>query len=137
MRLILGLLISLPLMTQSGWHTIKDKTGACQMLVPPDWTVLSTPGHAASPDHLDTTIILGSRPYRPFSDETLKMMAETVFENSAERSLYLQKSTGGKVVGYHVEAPGRANACIAQITASRSYPLDSIKKIAATVSAVQ
>jgi hypothetical protein len=131
------LLFSPVLVAQPGWHTIKDKTGSCQLSVPPNWTVLSTPGHAASPDHMDTTVAVGLRAYKPFSDETLKMLAETVFENSAERSFYLAKSSNPKALSYHVEAPGRTNACIAQISATPSTSRDDIKKIALTLSAVK
>lgn len=118
---------------------MKDKTGACQLSVPPNWTILSTPGHASSPDHMDTTVLSGHRPYRPFSDETLQMLhPDKVFENSSQRSFYVTKAAGAPAtVAYHVEVPGSSNACIAQITATPAYPQDEIKKVALSLSAAK
>lgn len=139
MRLMFGMLFSTILMAQPGWHTIKDKTGACQLSVPPNWTVLSMRGHAASPDHMDTTVLSGHRPYRPFSGEDLQTLnPDKVFENSSRRSFYVTKAIGTPAtVAYHVEAPGRANGCIAQITATPAYSQDEIKKIALSLSAAK
>lgn len=137
MRIILGtLLFSTLLMSQPGWHAVKDKTGVCQLAVPPNWEVLSTPGHAASPEHMGTTVLSGHTPYRPFSEGTLKVLnPATVFENSPQRSFYVTKPSSSKTIVYHVEAPGRGNDCIAEISATSSYSLDEIKKIALSLSA--
>lgn len=131
------LLFSTLLMAQPGWRTIKDKTGSCQLSVPPNWIVSSTPGHVSSPDHMDTTVITGLRAYRPFSEETLKMLnIATVFENSAKRLFYVTKPAGNAVT-YHVEVPGGAKSCVAQISARPSYSQDEAKKIALTLSAAK
>src|ERR1700759_1609049 len=74
MKVTLGLLFSALLIGQPGWHTIKDKTGACQLSVPPNWTLLSDPDKANSPDHITTIVRSGMRAYRPWSEETLKML---------------------------------------------------------------
>jgi len=138
MRLIFGMLFSTLLLSQPGWHMIKDKTGSCQISVPPNWTILSTPGHASSPEHMDTTVISGLRQYKPFSEGTLKTLhPDTVFENSAMRSFFATKAPGAKTVAYHVEVPGGSKACIAQISATASQSQDEIKKIALSLSAAK
>jgi hypothetical protein len=138
MRIVLGMLFSALLMSQPAWHSIKDKTGSCQLSLPPNWTILPLPGHASSPDHMGTTLISGQRPYRPFSEETLRVLhPDTVFENSPKRSFYAKKVPNATAVSYHIEVPGSANACVAEIGATPSYSLDEIKKIALTLSAAK
>ncbi len=139
MRLICRMLLfSTLLMSQSSWRTIKDKTGSCQLSLPPNWTILSTPGHASSPEHMETFVLSGLRPYKPFSEQTLKILhPDTVFENSPKRSFYVTKAPNGTTATYHVEAPGPANACVAQIGATSSYSQDEIKRIAFSLSAAK
>jgi len=85
---------------------------------------------------MTTMVIVGLRPYKPFHEETLKMLGvEKVFENSDKRSFFVTKPKGTPaLVNYHVEAPGRANACIAQVTATPSYSPEEIKAIALSLS---
>ncbi len=138
MRAIIGLLfLSAILSSQPGWQTVKDRTGACQLSVPGNWSVLSTPGHVSSPSHLGTTVISGNRAFRPFHESTLKMLGiDKLFENSAQRIFYSTKPHGTPpLMTYHVEAPGRTMSCIAEITSTPSYSLEEVKKIAASLSA--
>jgi len=141
MKLTLGMLLSSALLlAQPGWHTVKDKTGACQVSVPPNWTILSIPGQVSSPEHMTTITETGLRPYRPWSPETLKMLnIDKVFENSATRSFYVTRPTKGTpaLVNYHVEVPGGAKGCILQITATPSYSQQEIKAIALSLSAAK
>jgi len=129
------------LSAQSGWQTVKDKTGACQLSVPPAWSVLGTPGHAGSPEHLDTTVIVGRVAFHQFNfspgmQQVLHI--DVVYENSPRRVFYSGKSGGTPAaVIYHVEAPGRMNACIAEIATTPAYPADEPKKIAASLAAVR
>jgi len=140
MKVALGLLLfSTLIMGQTGWRVIKDKTGACQLSVPPNWTVLSTPGTANSPDKMTTMVRPGLRAYKRWSDETLKMLnIDKLFENSATRSFYVTKPAGNPPsLSYHVEVPGGANACIAQISAKPSSNLEEMKTVAATLTAAK
>jgi hypothetical protein len=134
-------LFSVSLSAQAGWQTFKDRTGDCQLSVPANWSVLSEPGHAGSPEHMGTTVIEGRVAFHPFhfSDGMLKVMnVETVFENSAQRVFYSANSgaTPPSLI-YHVEVPGRTKVCIAEISSTPSYPQDEVKKIAATLAAVR
>ena len=141
MKFTLGILLSSTLLlAQPGWHTVKDKTGACQVSVPPNWTILSNPGWVNSPEHMSTTVLAGLRPYKPWSPETLKTLdVDKVFENSDKRSFYVTKASKGTpaAVSYHVEAPGGAKACVVQISATPSYSLEEIKAIALSLSAAK
>jgi hypothetical protein len=122
------------LKAQSGWKTVKDRTGSCQISVPPNWTPLSTPGMVNSPQSRTTMVASGHRPYRPFSKETLTVLGvEKTFENSATRALYVGKPSGTPpFVNFHVEVPGKTNSCIAQITMPLGSDEDA-KKIALTL----
>jgi hypothetical protein len=130
------LLASNVLSAQSGWKTVKDKTGLCQISVPPSWTLLSEAGQVNSPLRTTTMVLSGHRPFRPFSDETIRVLdVGRVFENSATRIFYVGKPGGDPaLLNYHVEAPGKANSCIAQITLPPNSLEDDAKKIALTLS---
>ena len=139
MKLAFGLLFSAMLMGQSGWHAIKDKTGACQILVPPNWTVLSNPGNASSRDHMRALVRQGPSAYSPWDDETLKMLnIDKLFENSAKRSFYVTKPGGSPPSFlYHVEVPGGPNACIAEISAKPSSNQEEMRRVASSLAAAK
>ena len=132
---------SADLSAQAGWQTLRDKTGVCQLAVPGNWSLLSLPGHAASPEHMDTTVIEGRVAYRPFhfSQGEMKVLnIDKVFQNSAQRVFY-SANTGATPPSliYHVEVPGRTKVCIAQISTTPSFSQDEVKRIAATLTAVR
>jgi hypothetical protein len=130
------LLAATALSAQPGWKTVKDKTGACQISVPPSWTPLSTPGLVNSPQGMTSMLTSGHRPYRPFSAETLKVMnVDKVLENSATRALWANKPVGNPPhVTYHVETPGKTDSCIAEIPIASNSADDDAKKIALSLS---
>lgn len=134
--ILLVLSVSIDLTAQSGWKSVTDKTGSCQISVPPSWTLLSLAGHVNSPQGTTTMLISGHRPFRPFSDETIKVLnVDKVFENSATRVFYVGKPSGNPaLVNYHVEAPGKANSCIAEITLPLHSLENDAKKIALSLS---
>jgi hypothetical protein len=135
-----GLALTGPLLSAPpDWKITKDKTGVCQLLVPPQWTLLSTPGHVNSPESTTTAVLIGNRPYRPFGDETLRMLnVDKVYENTSKRSFYVTRpNETSKLVNYHVEVPGIQNACVAQITLSTRYPEEEAKQIALTLAPVK
>jgi len=136
MKYALLLLLCCPIVAaQTGWKTIKDETGACQMSVPPNWTLLSTSGTANSPDHTMATVTIGMSPFHPYSDMTLKMLnIGTLFENSAKRSFWVTKPVGSpSLVTYHVETPGGGNRCIAEIYLPPQHFVDEAKQIATSL----
>ena len=133
------LLASSTLFAQSGWKTVKDKTDACKISVPPNWTLLSTAGMANSPQNTSTIVIRGNTHFSHFSDMTLKMLnIDKVFENSASRIFYVTKPGSGNpsLVTYHVEVPGKGNSCIAEIYLRPNTLEDDARKIALSLSPV-
>ncbi len=124
---------------QAGWKTVQDKTGACQLSVPPTWTLLSGPGGANSPEHTTTRVIVGMRPFKKFREDTLKMLdVDQVYENSETRLFYVTKPGGTPpLVNYHVETAGKGNRCVAEITLSPHSREDEAKKIAMSLSATK
>ena len=134
--ILLTLLVSTDLIAQSGWMTVKDKTGSCQISVPSTWILLAEAGHVNSPLHTTTMLIAGMRPFSKFSDETIKVLnVDRVIENSATRIFYVTKPGGNPpLVNYHIEAPGKAHSCIAQISLPPNTLEDDAKKIALSLS---
>lgn len=127
----LVLLLPSMLAAQAGWKTVKDKTGTCQISVPPNWVLLSTPGMVNSPESTTTMVMSGTSPFRPFSSETLTMLdIDKLYENTAQRSFYRTKPSSSGYVNYHIEVPGNGKRCIAQLTLSTKYSEDEAKKIA-------
>lgn len=130
------LIVSMDLSAQSGWKTVKDKTGSCQISVPPTWTVLAQPGMANSPQQTTTMLTSGRTRFRKFSAGTFKILdVDKIFENSDTRIFYADRPGGNPpLVSYHVEVPGKVNSCIAQITLRPNTPEDDAKRIALTLS---
>jgi hypothetical protein len=134
--ILLVLIASTVLNAQSGWKTVKDETGSCQISVPPTWTPLSQPGFVNSPQHIATVVTSGMN-FKPFDALTLKMLGiDKLFENSATRIFYVTKPGGNPLhVGYHVEVPGKAHSsCIAEIALPPNTLEDDAKKIALSLS---
>jgi hypothetical protein len=134
--LLVLLFVSTDLSAQSGWRTVKDKTGSCQISVPPTWTLLGQPGLVSSPQHITTMVISGNTRFSPFSAGTFKVLnVDKVFENSTTRIFYVGKPGGNPpLVSYHVEAPGKVNTCIAEIGLLPNTLEDDAKKIALSLS---
>jgi hypothetical protein len=119
-----------------GWKTLLDKTAKCQLSVPANWMLVSQqPGAANSPASTTTSVVTGTRPYRPYDEDTLKYLnIAKLYENTATRTFYVTKpSADSKAVTYGVVVPGSPNACIAQIMLPASYPEDEAKQIAMTL----
>lgn len=133
------LLMPTILAAQSGWKTVKDKTGSCQLSVPPSWTLLSSPGMVNSPESTTTMVLSGMSQFHKYGDETLKMLdIEKLYENSAQRIFYRTRPNGSQAnVDYHVEVPGNGKRCTAQIMLSLKYPEEEAKKIALSLGPVR
>lgn len=126
--------------TPAGWKMVKDKSGACQMAVPPDWEVNKTlPSMATAPDKSDAMVISQTgRTLKPISAVGQQAIgAEKMIENTAQRTFWAGKpvSLSGlpAVVGYHVTVPGKDGTCGAQITIPKGGSEELVKKIAATL----
>lgn len=132
------LLASTALNGEIAWKTVRDKAGACQISVPPNWTLLSIPGYVNLPQSATTIVTSGHRQYRPFSPETFRVLKiETVFENSTKRAFGMSKPSGSSsLVSYHVETSGKMNSCIAEIAIPQNASDEEAKTIALSLSKI-
>jgi hypothetical protein len=127
---------SLSAATPPGWLTIKDKTGVCQMSVPPSWSLIpSSPDAVSSPEHVMSVLISGyHRDSTPMTDAKKRELgADKIIENSATLWLYAGKPTAQNAITYHVNVPTANRACVAELAVKVGHSEDEIKKIAATV----
>lgn len=133
------LLMPTMLAAQSGWKTVKDKTGACQLSVPPNWALFAIPGRANSPEGTTTMVISGMDQFHKYNPETLtRLDIEKLYENSAQRLFYRTMMQGSQAhFSYHVEVPGNGKRCTAQIMLSLKYPEEEAKKIALSLGPVR
>jgi hypothetical protein len=138
--IVLALSVATFLNTQSGWKTVKDRTGVCQISIPPSWSPIpSSPGQFASSDHQMSVLISGYPRSGALMTEAKKceLGADKIIENSAERWIYTNKPTPQNVITYHVNVPTAKPVCAAELAVKVGHPEDEIKQIAATVGASQ
>jgi hypothetical protein len=97
------ILLNLPLAAQvapSGWQIVKDSKNACQLAVPPDWSLYGE-SHSAAVLHDASTalVVVTSQPgqaFAPLSERLksiLNISKEKLFENTANRIFYEDKSS--------------------------------------------
>ncbi len=138
----LVLLLALPASAQvvpAGWKIIKEAKGACQIAVPPDWDLLSASGSAAVFHDPTTAIaVVTSQPGQTFKAlseaqlKTLNIRKETLFENTAKRLYYRDKTSRGAEDGnaYSVMVPGKGGTCSSRVLVIPSISEDIARKIA-------
>lgn len=134
----------LPGQTPTGWKSIKDKTGVCQMSVPANWTVSpQLPSMATAPDQSDAVILAQPGKIKPMNEVVQKAVgAEKVLENTEDRLFWAGKPTSfpagaPPVTAYHVTVPSKNGTCVAQIAVKAAIPESEVRKIAATVAPVK
>jgi len=124
-----------------GWQIIKDKTGVCQMAVPPDWHVNpQVPNMATSPDISDVMISAqAGREVRTIPDGAQQVLGvDKMIENTTKRVFWAGKATSyppssPPVIAYHVTTPGKGGTCVGQITVKVGTSDALVKQIADTV----
>jgi hypothetical protein len=124
-----------------GWQVLKDKTGACQMAVPPDWHPNpQLPNMATAPDMSDAILqAQAGKTVRPIPEGAQSIVGVAkMLENTPQRVFWAGKpvsypATAPPVVGYHVTVPGKGGTCFAQITVKPAVPESLVKQIAETV----
>ena len=140
--LALILLCGTPLAAQTvpaGWQVVKDSHGSCQMAVPPDWSPWEE-NTGAAVFHEPTTAIavVTSQPgqvFKPLSDSQqrlLNIVKDKLFENSATRIFYQDKSSAKSEDSnaYSASVPGNDGTCSCRITFLPSVPVETARKIA-------
>jgi hypothetical protein len=128
-----------------GWQVIKDKTGVCQMAVPPDWHVnAQIPNMATSPDISDVMISAqAGKEVRPIPAGAQTVLGvDKMIENSQKRVFWAGKAvsyppSSPPVIAYHVTTPGKGGTCVGQITVKVATPETLVRQIADTVGPVK
>ena len=134
-------LVSTAVAQPRGWLSIKDKTGACQMAVPPDWHINThIPNMATAPDLSDVTISAQSgKEVRPIPEGAQSVLGvDKMIENTPKRVFWAGKPvsyppSSPPVVAYHVTTPGKGGTCVGQITVKAGTADTLVKQIADTV----
>src|ERR1017187_996166 len=135
------ILLNLPLAAQvapSGWQIVKDSNNACQLAVPPDWSLYGE-SHSAAVLH-DASIalvVVTSQPgqaFAPLSERLksiLNISKEKLFENTANRIFYEDKSSAHAAdpKWYTFSVPGKSGTCSGKLTFLPSLPDDLARQI--------
>jgi hypothetical protein len=128
-----------------GWQIVKDKTGVCQMAVPPDWHInAQIPNMATAPD-LSAVMISAQagKEVRPIPEGAQPVLGvEKMIENTQKRVFWAGKPvayppSSPPVIAYHVTTPGKGGTCVGQITVKVGTPDTLVKQLADTVGAAK
>ena len=125
------------------WKVIRNKTNACQISIPPDWTIDTKWGSLARAPKDQAEVSVGNQTagtVQPLSEATQKaLMVDKVIENTSQRVFWANKppDRGLKITPYHVFVPGKAGLCMALISVHPGFSDEMVKKIGETLSPVQ
>jgi len=127
----------------AGWQIVKDSKNdsknACQIAVPPDWSLYGDNNGAAFFHDVSTAIaVVTSQPgqaFRPLTESLQKLLhirKEAMFENTANRIFYQDQTSENResLSAYSVSVPGRAGTCSGHVTFLPSVSADVVRKIA-------
>ena len=124
----------------SGWKVIKDKQGACQLAVPPDWTTDKLlPSFAKSPDGKANAVAHGVRSGQSFAQATAMakqvMKPSKMIEDSGKRLWYAYEgnSSANGGTNWYIAVPGTP-VCTAQVSFKDPSLEDTAKKVALSLS---
>jgi len=125
----------------AGWKVLKDLSGACQITVPEAWDSAPDQGWAVLRDAATAIAAVTSLPdqtFRPLPESSLKMLGiprEKIFENSAKR-IYYQDKTAAKsspTNAFTVMVPAKAGTCSSRVAFLPEVPEETARKIALSV----
>jgi len=124
----------------AGWNILKEKGGACQAAIPPDWAPGSEPGMAHVKNMLEGMVVVSSDVDRlqPMPEAVQKSLVDQMIENTNQRVFYLNKTGDSKQ--YHVSVPGKGGKgrCHATVTFQPPKVKDEIaKQIALSIGPVK
>jgi hypothetical protein len=137
----LFLSVLLPVSAQTvpaGWSILKEAKEACQIAVPPDWAPFTeATGVAVFHDATTGIAVVTSQPgqlFKPLSEVQLKMLGvarEKVFENSAKRVFYQDKTAKGSEDSnaYSAMVPGRDGTCSCHVVFAHGIAEEIARKI--------
>jgi hypothetical protein len=123
----------------AGWRIIKEGKGAFQIAVPPEWVPLGEIS-AAAVFHDPTTaiVVVTSQPgqqFKPLSPvllRTIRVPKEKMFENSATRIFYQDKTARNPndTSAFSASVPAQNGTCSCHVVILPSIKEDVAKKIA-------
>jgi hypothetical protein len=129
----------------AGWQIVKDTKNACQIAVPPDWSLYGDNTGAAIFHEVSTAIaVVTSQPgqvFKPLPESLQKVLdirKEKMFENTAKRLFYQDKTSGNREDpnAYSVSVPGKDGTCSGRVTFLPSISGDVVRKIALSLGPV-
>ena len=133
----------------AGWQIVKDSKNdsknACQIAVPPDWSLYGDNTGAAVFHDVSTAIaVVTSQPgqaFRPLTESLQKVLhirKEKMFENTASRIFYQDQISENREDpnAYSVSVPGKAGTCSGHVTFLPSISEDVARKIALSLGPV-
>jgi len=119
----------------SGWKVVKDRQGACQIAVPPDWVSDKlVASFMQSPDGKANAVPHGQRAGQSLADAvnlskmTLKV-SKTIEESGTRVWFAFETNIGAGGTNWYVAVPG-SPVCTAQVTFKSAATEETAKKIA-------
>lgn len=122
----------------SDWKIVKDAKHACQIAVPPAWAPLSeSSGAAVLGDATNAIAVVTSQPgqaFKPLPPAMLKVIdirKEKMFENSATRIFYQDKTSANAddTNAFTASVPGSGGTCSCRVVFLPKIGEDVAKKI--------
>jgi hypothetical protein len=122
----------------AGWQIIKDSKNACQIAVPADWTPYGeSKGAAIFHDSTTAIAVVTSQPGQAFSplaenlQRVLEIRPEKLFENTAKRVFYQEKTSRGPedTNAYSFSVPSKGGTCSGHLTFVPSVTEEVARKI--------
>ena len=144
----LVLLCCLPAASQTrpaGWILIQDAKAACQIAVPPEWVSFGDKTGAAVFNEATTAIaVVTSQPgqdFKPLSPailKTLNIPKEKMFENSATRIFYQDRTSHNReeTSAFSSSVPSKGGTCSCHVVNLPSVDEGTAKKIALSLAPV-
>jgi hypothetical protein len=129
----------------TGWKTVKDAKGACQIAVPPDWIPFGeTNGAAMLRDATVALAVVTSQPgqeFKPLPASLVRSMVpkDKLFENTAKRAFYQDKMSRNaeEQNGFSASVPAKDGTCSCHVVALPGVTEDVLKKIALSLTPAQ
>ena len=142
-RIVLPLLFLLihPTRAQTvpaGWTVVKDSKHACQIAVPPEWTPWAdNTGAAVFRDSTTAIAVVTSQPGQTFNaltepqKKSFGIPAEKMFENTAKRIFYQDKTSGHAEDpnAYSASVPANGGTCSCRVVFLPGISHETAKKI--------
>ncbi len=126
---------------EPAWKTVKDPSGACQISIPPNWSVKDlNSGTALFKDAKTAVAVVTSvtgRPFAQLSESVRKQIGpDKVYENTEGRVFYADQiaKTSNSMTGINVRVPLEGGICSSRVMFIPAVPEDVAKKIALSVS---